>query len=304
MPGLAPFRDGEHAVISNSCSRHDRLLRYARQSLSIRHRTGRRGGRIRVATQGGETREHPDCWHPDRLLESGSHKPARVVECLRGPENLGDIPMEHFEARCRIPSKGRTPGLRYVLPMALAGTISAGPVAGQPIPSGLTACLSARDIPWCVSIIGPTAFNADCNRLSFAFLGHVAWGPLLCVGPITLEVDSHNVFHNHLPLYVEVVPMSDDDPNNACQDQPGHAVMVLRTNFYEPCGSVTRIDVDITDFVPLGTRYAIRTLQLGRPLLNLWSPFIDCVRVTAHPVDEPMTALRSQTWGHVKRLFR
>jgi hypothetical protein len=169
----------------------------------------------------------------------------------------------------------------------------------------MSACLSGGLTPWCQSVGGRGLIDIECRRWFSGYIGHMALVPLTCVGPITVEVEVAAHFSvNRYPLYVEIVPLPewDDFP---CGDPapPGRVVLVAYGDLHDSCGTwVRRGPMDITSVVPLGSRYSLRFYFFGRYDVYMWSPYIDCIRVTAHPAGT--TRVQPVSWGMVKSLYR
>jgi len=170
----------------------------------------------------------------------------------------------------------------------------AGRAGGQP--TDLNVCIEQRGpIPYCTEARTGGITYLDCNR-SFAFFrGRIAWYPLRCVGPITIEINAAAHVHNRFPLYVEILPMG----NTPCLD-PGYHVMTVNGGFEcDPWETIGPLD--ITTFVPLGSSYAIQIVFFDTGDGDLESPGVDCLRVTPNPIE---SSVDLATWGHVKLLYR
>lgn len=166
-------------------------------------------------------------------------------------------------------------------------------------PSDLTFCFTTPDEPLCVAATSGWSYSADCERFFLRLAGHVAFGPLRCVGPIVVEIETYIRRGQYYPVYVEIVPLSDGSVS-PCADTPGHVVLVARGQENEPCGTWARtFPTDITSVVPLGSTYAVRAWFPRGPTLDTWSPSMDCLRVTAIP--SPVSSL---SWSHVRHLYR
>ena len=161
-------------------------------------------------------------------------------------------------------------------------------------PTDLYACLErGGPIPYCEAVNTGGLTNLDCNRNYAFYSGRIAWYPLRCVGPITIEINAAAHFNNRYPLYIEIVPLG----SSPCID-PGYVVMTARGGFdCDPWELVGPLD--ITQFVPLGSSYAVQVVFFNTRDGFLESPGLDCIRVTAHP-----TALNQLTWTQIKKLYR
>jgi hypothetical protein len=157
----------------------------------------------------------------------------------------------------------------------------------------------------CANLLGPLVL-VECPgdpptfRPFETYRGRKAWYPLRCVGPITVEVMTYADLFTQFPLYVEVVPISEDSSEwwRACENLPGSVVLITYGRFNTPCGDwEARGPIDITRVVPLGSLYALRLRFFDSR--EAQSPAIGCIRVTAHP-----SAVVARTWGQVKALFR
>jgi len=185
--------------------------------------------------------------------------------------------------------------MKALLTIALALTASlAGRAGGQP--TDLNACIErGGPIPYCAEARTGRITYLDCNRSFGFFRGRIAWYPLRCVGPITIEVNAASHPNNRYPLYVEILPMG----NTPCLD-PGYVVTTVYGNSEcEPWETIGPID--ITTFVPLGSSYAIQIVFLDTGDGALESPGVDCLRVTANPIE---SSIDLATWGNVKSLYR
>lgn len=185
--------------------------------------------------------------------------------------------------------------MRIWLQMALiSGTIAPSTSAIAQVPQNLAVCMSIDPVG-CAEVRGRDVFDPSCQRRYQNFYGRVAWYPLLCVGPITVEVEARQTPDTRYPLYVEVVPLGGSQP---CDSGIGSVVLVA--NGSVECGGwETSGLIDITRTVPLGAYYAIRLHFFGHPAG--FSPAVDCVRVTAAPVVSGTTVVN---WGKVKGLYR
>lgn len=177
----------------------------------------------------------------------------------------------------------------------VAGAFAVFDTANAQVPHDLVVCLSTRGAD-CVDIGGREVFDLDCQRRYQNFYGRIAWYPLLCVGPITVEVETKQTADTRYPLYVEVVPLVGSLP---CQSAIGRVVMVAHGTPGE-CGSwETSGLVDITRVMPVGSLYALRLHFFGHPAG--FSPAVDCVRVTASSLT---SGIEAGGWGMVKSLYR
>lgn len=170
-------------------------------------------------------------------------------------------------------------------------------------PSDLYACLErGGGTPYyCAELISGVLLNLDCNRSYGFYSGRVAWYPLRCVGPITIEVNAQAHLSNRYPLYIEIIPAPAFPPPrdySPCYE-PGYVVMTARGGFgCDPWESVG--PVDITPFIPLGSTYAVQVVFFHTRDGFVESPGLDCLRITAHPVT---SALSQVTWTRIKTLY-
>ena len=150
-------------------------------------------------------------------------------------------------------------------------------------------------IPYCAEARTGGLTNLDCDRNYAFYRGRIAWYPLRCVGPITIEINAAAHLSNRYPLYIEIVPLG----SSPCLD-PGYVVMIARGGFgCDPWESIGPLD--ITQIVPLGSSYAVQVVFFNSRDGILESPGLDCIRVTAYPVP---SALNLVTWARVKKLYR
>jgi hypothetical protein len=169
------------------------------------------------------------------------------------------------------------------------------PEAGAQTTDLFTCIERGGPIPYCNSARTGGLTNLDCNRNYAFYRGRVAWYPLRCVGPVTIEVNAAAHVQNRYPLYIEIVPSG----SSPCLD-PGYVVMIARGRFdCDPWESIGPID--ITRFVPLGSSYTLQVVFFHTVDGFLESPGLDCIRLTAHPV---LSALSQSTWARVKRLYQ
>lgn len=143
----------------------------------------------------------------------------------------------------------------------------------------------------------------ECPRIFASIFGTVAWGPLRCTGPITVEVETlAHVLHTYLPVFVEVVPFESEwEP--ACANLPGFVVLVAYGDQFSACGTWTRTygPLDITSVVPLGSLYAVRIYSFEAGRRDWESPALDCIRITAYPESSGVSL---KPWGAVKQLYK
>lgn len=169
--------------------------------------------------------------------------------------------------------------------------------------------------PWrgeasCVALHGGSTILAQCSSDPPAyntfrdFFGPLAWYPLRCVGPITVALETFSPANTRFPVYVEVVPLRDSaDFPWVCENIPGRVIFIVygQSHISAPCGAWDEAGpIDITQFVPVGSLYAIRLYCFSNVMGT--SPFLGCIRVTAHPVES--TPVASRTWGNVKALYK
>jgi hypothetical protein len=180
------------------------------------------------------------------------------------------------------------------------------PVAGHAAPTEFDACLVDGGGLACI-IIHPTyGGSAACQDGTFIpwlqFVGPLVWSPLTYAGPITIEAQVFGSFDTQLPLYIEVVPVT--DLRYLCT-LPGYVVASVYAggNETDRCGRwVTVGPVDISSIVPLGSLYAIRYRAFSlAPRLS--SPRVNCLRVTASATGGH-TPVVERSWSRVKTLFR
>ena len=170
-------------------------------------------------------------------------------------------------------------------------------------PTDLFDC-AAPFLPSCSDWLGPLTI-AECfpgaSNVFETYRGRIAWHPLRCVGPITVAVHTYSWFETHFPLYVEVVPISNDYTEwTVCENAAGSVILETFGRFNTPCGEWEEVGpIDITPVVPLGSLYSLRVRFFDSR--GAYSPALGCVRVTAHP---SRTAVEGKTWGLVKALFR
>ena len=178
-------------------------------------------------------------------------------------------------------------------------------------PTDVLRCLEGEFPPWpggCYDLGGPLAvdicsYDPPLARYYTRWFGRLALFPLQCAGPITVAVETASRVDTRFPLYVVVVPIPMDINlwNGGCGDIPGYVVQIIYGHFGVPCGVWDEVGpVDITAVVPIGSLYALRLRSFGSPTGH--SPAVNCVQVTAHPVDP--TPVAPTTWGHVKALFK
>lgn len=174
-------------------------------------------------------------------------------------------------------------------------------------PTDLFNCVADPLVPQCNDPLGPLTI-AECSpdpptvNLFETYRGRIAWYPLRCVGPITIEVLTYSWFETHFPLYVEVVPISNDFTEwwKVCENAAGSVILETFGRFNTTCGEWEEVGpIDITHVVSLGSLYALRLHFFDSR--GAYSPALGCVRVTAHP---SRTAVEGKTWGLVKALFR
>jgi hypothetical protein len=173
----------------------------------------------------------------------------------------------------------------------------ASPVAVSAQPSDLFECIDLVR-PRCEEV-GVVLITPDCGREFESFFGRIAWFPLQCVAPITVEIESIALPNTQFPIYVEIVPLG---PNHTdvCNVDLGYVVLVVNGD-PAPCGGWTNSGlIDITRYVAVGTSYALRLHFFGNPFG--YSPGVGCVRVTAQAIQSGVDSGRS--WWDVKRLYR
>jgi len=111
--------------------------------------------------------------------------------------------------------------------------------------------------------------------------------------------------NTRFPLYVEIVPLqSSADFPDVCTNLVGNVALIVygQSVFNAPCGAWEEAEtIDITNIVPLGSLYALR-LYFLRNVHDLSIPSVNCIRVTAHPVET--TIVSTPTWGRVKAIFK
>jgi hypothetical protein len=135
------------------------------------------------------------------------------------------------------------------------------------------------------------------------YFGRAAWFPLKNDGPIFIDVEANPSFGQHLPLYIEIVPLQEAMPNDFCLNgYPG--IVVGETWGTGNCGAewVSFGPVDLRPHVPPGGSYAVQFVFFRTVWIDalIMSPGIDCVRVRpASP--SPVTLM---TWGPAKALYR
>src|SRR5678816_3360096 len=178
--------------------------------------------------------------------------------------------------------------------LSLAATLAVVETAGAQ-PSDLFACTSSEGYT-CAEIAGG-AVSTACGRLFDLFYGRIAFYPLRCVGPITISIENVAIYQTQYPLYVEVVPYL--VPEAQCISDPGYQVFTVHGIEADCGGWETSAPIDITNLVPIGDLYGLRLQFFVSPYA--FSPAIDCVRVTAHPIT---SALQTKTWAKVKTLYR
>jgi hypothetical protein len=165
-------------------------------------------------------------------------------------------------------------------------------VSGQP--SDLFECVDIN-LPSCQQV-GVGSITPDCGRVFQEYIGRIAWFPLQCVGPITIDIETIALWYTRLPVYVEVVPLG-ADPFEACNTALGYVVLVVNGSS-SPCGEwTTSGPIDITRYVAIGQSYALRLHFFGNPL---GSPGLGCVRVTSQAI---RNGVESRSWWAVKRLY-
>jgi hypothetical protein len=181
-----------------------------------------------------------------------------------------------------------------LIALLLAGLLTTETVA-KAQPTELYTCTSLST-PTCYEVWGPGILG-DCFRLFDVFIGQVAYYPLRCIGPITIAIENLSIPSVQFPLYLEVVPLGESPA--PCANDPGYLVHIVR-GVEGGCGGwETSPQIDITEFVPIGTLYALRL----RYLYNRYgySPATDCVRVTAVATT---SAVEHFNWGTVKTLYK
>ena len=177
--------------------------------------------------------------------------------------------------------------------------------ASAQYPTDLYKCLTSPGVwPACEVtgdlVIGVCSLDPPTFRYFDRWLGRLAFFPLRCVGPITVSVETTSPVNTRFPLYVEIVPLQGTGDYHVCEDLPGYVVLIVYGHFGQQCGTWNDVGpVDITTVVPLGSLYALRLHAFARR--GGYSPAVDCIRVTAHPVETPVAPT---TWGRVKALFR
>ena len=183
--------------------------------------------------------------------------------------------------------------------------------ASAQYPTDLHRCLDGGFPGWptgCVDVEGALLIDfcsedPPVARYYSQWFGRLAFFPLQCAGPITVAVETASRTSNRFPLYVEVVPIPNDSREwyRICEDLPGYVVQIVYGHFGVPCGVWDEVGpVDITTVIPVGSLYALQLRSFGSA--TGYSPGVNCVRVTAQPVDN--TPVASTTWGLVKALYR
>jgi len=181
----------------------------------------------------------------------------------------------------------------------LAWAFASFGVANAQVRTGLSDCIFGGRGPDCAEIEGRAVFSLFCTppRPYANFYGRISWFPLRCVGPITVELEIATPPDTRFPLYIEVVPLG--DPTEVCNTAVGSVVMIVYGESGD-CGSLVSSEaIDITRVVPIDGLYAIRLHFFGHP--EGFSPAMDCIRVTAHPI---VSGLNESSWSLVKTLYR
>lgn len=94
----------------------------------------------------------------------------------------------------------------------------------------------------------------SCSKTFYVYSGRVGWGPLLCVGPITVEVEAFNLPTTRYPLYVEIVPVA----TPPCPPlSPGFLIASTLGGGSCPAWQ-TSGPIDITRIIPLGSLYQLQ----------------------------------------------
>jgi len=176
-------------------------------------------------------------------------------------------------------------------------------------PSEFATCLPLSSPP-CSQLGGGGTIFTMCptdpptERLFVLYFGPVAWGPLRCVGPITVAVESFSGADTRFPLYVEVVPLQESsDFPGVCSNLPGYLTLIVYGQSYlsAPCGAWDEAGpIDITNVIPIGSLYALRLYFFSNRVG--YSPAVGCVSVTAHPIAP--ASVTSTTWSNLKTLYR
>jgi hypothetical protein len=180
---------------------------------------------------------------------------------------------------------------------ARAGILAALATGGASAqPTDLYTCTSASE-PNCVEVGAGIVVDQGCIEHFDEYIGRIAWYPLRCVGPITVDIQNLAIWSVTYPVYVEVVPLL--DAQVPCEINHAFVISILRGVGAHCGGWETSSSIDITNLVPLGALYALRLhffdSELGK------SPAIRCVRVTATPAT---SGLALGSWGNIKRLYR
>ena len=115
------------------------------------------------------------------------------------------------------------------------------PVAGYAAPTELDACLVDGAGLSCIVVHPTYGGSAACEQGTFIpwlhFVGPLVWTPLTYAGPITIEAQVFGGFRTQLPLYIEVVPVT--DPRYLCT-LPGYVVgtVYAGSNETDRCGKM------------------------------------------------------------------
>jgi hypothetical protein len=164
-------------------------------------------------------------------------------------------------------------------------------------PSELSTCLSQSEpLLFCEDTHGTTYVDLDCSREFFTYTGRVSWAPLMCVGPVTIELNTRFVPHaTRYPIYVQIARYID----SATCEPPG--VLVGRVYGGDMCGGTWESvgPIDLPQIIPVGDSYAVQLLFMAAAVGEYRSPGLDCLRVTAH-----MSSVMQASWSHAKVLFR
>lgn len=179
--------------------------------------------------------------------------------------------------------------------LCLAGFVAEWPPPAAGQPADLAAC--PRDA-YCRDVIVGGLIDLSCLRRYTLFVGRMAWHPLRCVGPITVGVNALATNGDRFPLYVEIVPMDGSRSGTCPTAYPGRVVMVTRGS--SNCDYWDYVDIDITQFVPVGNEYALQITAFDTAGEIEGSPGLGCVSVVSHPLSPVVPS----SWGQVKSLFR
>lgn len=177
--------------------------------------------------------------------------------------------------------------------------------AQRPPPSAVVICGEATCNEGYTTRVTIIQCGPNPGLFLFGVGGRWLWGPIRCVGPINLSIQTIAAAASPpltfiYPLLVEV---RTDGGAQTCQSAPG--IVIMQTYGLSACDPDSLWEsttVDLPRFVPVGANYWIQLEgfltqdQDGRSSGE--SPHFSCLSIS------PTTAVAGLSWTGIKRLYR